>query len=88
MLLYKFSCLLNNSETLGDFFAKLATNIKHRQFAEIKNHTRLHCLRIYARLEFSVQKLCLLCNFNKAVKGIYIKLGTNIKFYQMICREQ
>ena len=38
MLPYKFSCLLNNSETLGDIFAKLATNIKHRQCAEIKNH--------------------------------------------------
>ena len=87
MPLCKFSCLLYNSETHLDVFEKLGKNRLIRQCAKIKNFS-LSCIfhEIMPLCNFKFQ-WCLLCNL-KTVKGIFMKLSTNIKYRQMIHRKE
>ena len=47
----------------------------------------LHFVWNYAPLKFFLLNFCLLYNFN-TLKNIFIKLGTNIKYHQMMWGEK
>ena len=80
-----FKCWLITA-TFCDGFSKLSTNIKHDQMKfRNKNHNLVYIFyRIMPHCNFHFENGVLF----KTVKAVLMKLGTNIKYYEMICREQ